>query len=312
MRKVTIVGAGAVGSTAAFALSESGLVDEIVIVDINDDRAWGNAWDIAHGVPLIQPVKVRNGSYADSKDSDVVVITVGVPEVTGESRLVPLRKNAAILNSIVPQIVENSPNGKILVVSNPVDILTYLTYKISKLPKNQVFGLGTVLDSSRFRCMLSNDFGIDGRSVHGFMLGEHGDSQVAAWSLTNIAGVSVEEYAEVVGKELPEGYHDLVENNVKQSAFDVWEKKGPNCYCVADAIKSVVCAILRNEHAILPVSSFLEGEYGLDNVCLSVPAIVAESGVVRTLEVEIAQDEKEKLLKSGNMLKSLIAELEAE
>ena len=310
MRKITIVGAGAVGATTAFALSESGICDEILIIDINFDRAYGNATDIAHGIPLIKPVKVYSGNYEDSKDSDIVIITVGVPEKTGESRLVPLKKNKEILENIVPEIVKNSPNAKILVVSNPVDILTYVTYKISKLPKNQVFGLGTVLDSSRLRWALSRDFGIDGRNIIAYMIGEHGDTQVPAWSLSTIAGLSIDKFAEVIGIKLDKNYFDNIHNEIKQSAFDVWEKKGPNCYCVADSIKVVVEAILRNESSILPVSTVLENEYGISDVCVSVPSIINERGVSKVLDLPLEDKEKEGLYNSANMLKSFIKELQ--
>lgn len=309
-RKITVVGAGAVGATAAFALSERALADEIVIVDINEDRAWGTAWDIAHGMPLNQPVKVTNGSYEDGADSDVTIITVGVPETVGESRLVPLQKNTAILKGIVPQIVKHSPQGKILVVSNPVDILTYLTYQISGLPKQQVLGLGTVLDSARFRCLLSRDFAIDGRCVQGYMIGEHGDSQVAAWSLTHIAGSDVETFAKVCDTPLTKDYHARIEQEVKDSAFEVWEKKGPNCYCVADAICTVVQAILRNERAILPVSSVLSGEHGVTDICLSMPCIVGEKGVMATLETPLTEAEKTAFQTSGRLLKELVAQIQ--
>lgn len=310
MRKITIVGAGAVGATTAFALSESGICDEIVIIDIDNDRAYGNATDIAHGVPLIKPVKIYSGNYSDSKDSDIVIITVGVPEVVGESRLVPLQKNKKILENIVPKIVENSPKGKILVVSNPVDILTYVVYKVSKLPKNQVLGLGTVLDSSRLRWALSRDFGIDGRNIIAYMIGEHGDTQVPAWSLSTISGVSIDKFAEVIDKKLSPDYFENIHNEIKQSAFDVWEKKGPNCYCVADSIRVVVEAILRNESAILPVSTVLDGEYGLNNVCVSVPSIVNFNGVDKVLDLPLEENEVLGLNKSANMLKELIEKLE--
>lgn len=309
MRKVTIIGAGAVGSTTAYALAKSSLVDEIVIIDLNQDRSWGIAWDIKHGIPLTNPVNIKSGSYEDSKNSDITIITLGVPEVVGESRLVPLKKNAEILKEIVPKIVENSPNGKILVVSNPVDILTFLTYKYSGLDKSSIIGLGTVLDTSRFKCLLSEIFNISGNSISGFVLGEHGDSQVSAWSLTQIAGVNVEEYAKITSTKLSNNYKIEIENAVKQSAFDVWEKKGPNCYCVADSILEVVQAILRNENKILTVSSLMTGEYGLNDVCISIPTIINENGVIKTLEVSLENDEKEKLIKSGNMLKELINQL---
>lgn len=309
MRKVTIIGAGAVGSTTAYALAKSSLVDEICIIDINEDRAFGNAWDIKHGVPLYDNVNIYSGDYLDAKDSDITVITVGVPEVVGESRLIPLRKNAEILKNIVPKIVENSPNGKILVVSNPVDIMAYLTYKFSGLDKSKVLGLGTVLDTSRLKCFLSDLFKIDGNSIQGFVLGEHGDSQVSAWSLTHIAGIPVREYAKLVGVNLSDTFEDDLEKTVKKSAFDVWEKKGPNCYCVADSIVEVIKAILRNENKILSVSSLLEGEYGISDVFVSIPTIINENGVYKKLEVSISEKEKEKLTKSATMLKELIAEI---
>lgn len=309
MRKITIIGAGAVGATTAYALSRSSLVDEICIIDINNDRAWGTAWDIKHGVALYDNVNVYNGSYEDSKNSDITIITVGVPEVVGESRLIPLRKNAEIMKNILPEIVKYSPNGKILVVSNPVDIMTYLALKYSGLDKSKVIGLGTVLDTARLKCFLSDMFKVDGQSIQGFVLGEHGDSQVSAWSLTHIAGIPIKEYAQLINYKLEENFGDEIEKAVKKSAFDVWEKKGPNCYCVADAITEVVKAILRNENKILSVSSLLNGEYGINDVCISIPTIINENGVSRTLEVNLLENEKQKLIKSANMLKELIAEI---
>lgn len=309
MRKITIVGAGAVGATAAFAIAESALAEEIVIVDINRDRADGTAWDIAHGIPLIRPVKVYEGSYKDSAESDLTIITVGVPEKVGESRLVPLQKNADILSSIVPQIVKNSPDGLILVVTNPVDILTYITSRIAGLPQGRVLGLGTVLDSSRLCCMLSRDFAVNGRSIQAYMIGEHGDSQVAAFSLAHIAGVSIEAYAAAVKKPLPKDYLEKIRAEVTESAFDVWKKKGSNCYCVADAIKTVAQAILRDERSILPVSSLMTGQYGVENICLSLPSIVGNAGVIQTLELPLTDREKELFQQSGKLLKDYVSQI---
>lgn len=310
MSKVTIIGAGAVGATTVFSLAENAVVNEIVIVDINKDKSLGNALDIAHGIPLLKPVKIYSGEYEDSKDSDIVVITVGVPEVIGESRLVPLQKNTDILKNVIPQVLKYSPNTQILMVSNPVDILTYVAYKISNLPKGKVIGLGTVLDSSRFKYLLGKEFNIDGRLINGYMIGEHGDSQIAAWSKTHIAGASIEDYCDAIDYKLSDNFKDDIEAQVKQTAFDVWEMKGPNCFCVANSIKVVVEAILRNEQTILPVSCILEGEHGVEGVSLSLPAIVGKDGVEKVLVLPLEDKELNGFRNSAEIMKSLLEKLD--
>lgn len=309
MSKITIIGAGAVGATTAYSLSTHAIADEIVIVDINTNKSTGNALDIAHGVPLSKPVKIYSGNYEDAANSDLIIITVGVPEVVGESRLVPLQKNTEILKNVIPQALRYSPNAYILMVTNPVDILTYVAYKVSNLPKARVLGLGTVLDSSRFKYLLSKEFNLDGRSINGYMIGEHGDSQVAAWSKTKIAGCSIEEYCKVTNHELSSNFKEEIEAEVKKTAFDVWEMKGPNCYCVADAVRTVSEAILRNERTILPVSSILNGEYGIHGVSLSLPSIVSRNGVEKVLAVNLAEKELKGFKSSASLMKSLLEQL---
>ena len=309
MSKITIIGAGAVGATTAYSLSTHAIADEIVIVDINTNKSTGNALDIAHGVPLSKPVKIYSGNYEDAANSDLIIITVGVPEVVGESRLVPLQKNTEILKNVIPQALRYSPNAYILMVTNPVDILTYVAYKVSNLPKARVLGLGTVLDSSRFKYLLSKEFNLDGRSINGYMIGEHGDSQVAAWSKTKIAGCSIEEYCKVTNHELSSNFKEEIEAEVKKTAFDVWEMKGPNCYCVADAVRTVSEAILRNERTILPVSSILNGEYGIHGVSLSLPSIVSRNAVEKVLAVNLDEKELKGFKSSASLMKSLLEQL---
>ena len=309
MSKISVIGAGAVGATAAYALVERSIVDEVVIVDINQNRATGVALDIAHGISFLKPVNVHAGTYSDTADSDIIVITVGVPEIMGESRLIPVQKNTDILKDIIPQLLKYSPKAVLIVVSNPVDILTYITAKISKLPQGQVIGLGTSLDTSRFKLLLSQKFKINTGAISGYMIGEHGDSQIAAWSKTHIAGISIEEYSKLAGIPISENFKSEIEKEVKQTAFDVWEMKGPNCYCVADAIRSLSEAILRNEYAIMPVSSPFNGEHGIYDVSLSLPSIIARGGVQKILPISLSKEELEGLKNSASIMKSIIDQI---
>ena len=309
MSKITIIGAGAVGATTAYTLCTHAIADEIVIIDINSQQAMGNALDIAHGIPLSKPVTLYSGTYADSADSDLIIITVGVPEKVGESRLIPLQKNIDILKDILPKALTYSPNACLLIVTNPVDLLTYAAHQISHLPHSRVIGLGTVIDTSRLNYFLSQVFQLDGRSIDGYVIGEHGDSQVIAWSKTTIAGCLIEDYAKVIRFPLDDDFKANIENQVKQTAFDVWKMKGPNCYSVADAIKVVAEAILRNERRILPVSSVLHGEYGLSDVSLSLPSIIGKNGIEKVLAVDLNDNELMKLQTSASLMKSFIQQL---
>lgn len=305
MSKISIIGAGAVGAATAYSLAQESWVHELVLVDINQTKAQGEALDIMHGMPLMQSIQVTAGNYEESKNSDLVIITVGVPEVVGESRLVPLQKNTEILESIIPEILKYSPDTKLLVVSNPVDLLTYVTYKISGLPKERVLGLGTMLDSSRLRYLLSRDFKVAAKNISAYVIGEHGDSQVALWSKTQIASMDVETFAELNNIELKEDYFTNLENEVRQTAFDVWEMKGPNAYCVASAISEVSRAVIRNENLVLPVSSLSKLENSEDEVFISLPSIVNNTGNAKTLNIPISDEEKQKINESKKLLNEL-------
>lgn len=298
--KISIIGAGAVGATTAFSLAKTSYVDEIAIVDLNQDRAKGIALDILHGLSLGNTLKITSGDYDKTENSDIIIITVGVPETVGESRLVPLQKNADILKDIVPKITKFSPNGILLVVSNPVDILAYFAQQISGWDPRRVLGLGTTLDSARLNYLLSRDLDLSQNDINGLVIGEHGDSQVVAWSQTTIKGIPFDEYIKNNEIQLPENYKESLAQEVKDTAFDVWQMKGPNCYCVALAIERVVQAIARNENSILPVSQpFSEDMY------ISLPVVINRSGVVRPVKCNYDGKEQAKFEASYTSLKEV-------
>ena len=304
--KISIIGAGFVGSTTAFALMTSGLASEIVIVDINKDKALGEAMDLSHGASFASPLDIIAGEYIDTKDSDIVIITAGIGQKPGETRLDCISKNLKVFKAIIPEVVKYSPNSILLVVSNPVDILTYITYKLSGFPSSRVIGSGTVLDTSRFKYLLSQHFDIDVRNVHTYILGEHGDSEIATWSLTSIAGMNVEEYCSNCCSQCDGNLKRDIYTKVKEAAYHIIEKKGATYYAVALAIKRIVEAILRNENSILTVSALLKGEYGLEDVYMGIPSIVGREGVKRIIEAKLDEEESKKLKDSAKVLKEVI------
>ena len=307
--KISIIGAGLVGSTTAYALMMSSLVSELVIVDINKNRAIGEAMDLSHGVSFVSPVDIYAGDYCDTKDSDIVIITAGAAQKPGETRLDLIHKNYEIFKSMIPQITKYSPNAILLVVSNPVDILTYITYKLSGFPKERVIGSGTVLDTSRFRYLLSEHFDIDARNIHTYIMGEHGDSEIATWSTTTVAGMDIEEYCSRFCHKCNGIEKYDIENSVKRAAYEVIEKKGATYYAIGLAVKRIVDAILRNEDSILTVSSLLEGQYGLNDIYLGIPSIVGANGVKKALEISLNDEEKAKLVDSAKTIKKCIDDL---
>lgn len=307
--KVSVIGAGFVGSTTAYTLMLEGLVEEIVIVDINTSKSLGEAMDISHGAAFVKPVSVRSGSYEDTRESDIVIITAGLAQQPDESRLDLVNKNIAIFRKIVPEIVRYNPEAILLVVSNPVDILTYITYKVSGFPKERVIGSGTVLDSSRFRAGLAEYFDIDARNIHGYIVGEHGDSEIAAWSLTNIAGVDVDTYCTITkGLACERSFMEYIPLTVKRAAYEMINTKGYTNYAVALAIRRICEAIIRDEHSVLPVSALLTGEYGMEEVYIGIPSIVGAEGNLHVIEVPFREEELEAFLESARTLKSIIAE----
>ena len=309
-RKVVIVGAGAVGSTFAYALAQSGISDDISLVDQNHELAQGQALDLAHGVPFFPSVTIRAGGVEDYADAQVIVIAAGAKQQSGESRLDLLQRNAAITESIIDDIVRKKSDCVIVLVSNPVDVLTYIALKRTGWDRGRVLGSGTVLDSARLRYFLSQRCDIDVHNVHAYILGEHGDSEFAAWSMSNIAGMPIDEYCPIYAKcdDWKAERHALVEK-VRNSAYHIIDYKGATYFAIGLALVHIVEAILRNQRTVLTVSTLLTGEYGVDDVCLSVPAVVSRSGVERILEGKLSKVERKSLAQSALVLNDTLAKL---
>ena len=304
--KIVIVGSGDVGSTTAYTIMLGGLFSEIVIIDQNNAKAEGDALDISHGVAHTKPVSVYAGDYKDCKDCDIVVITAGASQNPGENRIDLLKRNAVIVKSITESIMKYAPSDVILLtVTNPVDILTYVTYKISGLPQNQILGSGTVLDTSRLKYLISKKTGIDARNCHTYIIGEHGDSEVAAWSVTNIGGMSMKEFCSFTGR-CDLGDLDNMYKQAKNAAYEIIDRKGSTYYGIAVAVDRIVECIAGDENSILTVSSVFDGQYGIKDVALSVPTKVGGGGIEKILEVPFSDEELKGLRLSADKLKSLI------
>jgi L-lactate dehydrogenase len=309
-RKVVIVGAGEVGASFAYALLQSGTAESIVLIDSRQELAVGQALDLAQGLPFVPTTIVRAGSPDDYRDAAVIVITAGSKQKPGESRLNLLTRNAQIMGQIADEIKACNSQAVVVVASNPVDVLTYATLKHTGWPSHRIIGSGTVLDSARFRHLLSLHCGVDVRSVHAYILGEHGDSEVPAWSMTHLAGMSMDDYCpachkcENWGKE-----RNRIVTEVRDSAYHIIDAKGSTCYAIGLALVRIVEAVLRNEHSVLTVSTLLDGEYGLKDVCLSVPCIVSQSGVERVIEGKLTNDEQKALLVSASVIKESLFSL---
>ena len=310
LRKVVIVGAGSVGATYCYALAQSGLADEIVLTDINEDLVHGQVLDLVHGQPFFPTVNIRLGSSQDYADAQLVVITAGAAQRPGETRLQLLRNNAGIVGSIAEDVAAHKCKGVMLIVSNPVDVLTYVALKRSGWNKGRVIGSGTVLDSARFRHILSKHCGVDVHNVHAYILGEHGDSEFAAWSMTNLAGINIEEYCPVCGRCSDwKKQRGLIEQQVRESAYHIINYKGSTQFAVGLAMVRITTAILRSQNSVLTVSTFIDGELGIKDVCLSVPCIVSDNGVVKIIPSPLTSDEFGSLSHSADVLKKAIDSL---
>ena len=310
-RKIVIVGAGDVGATFAYALAQSGMVNQIGLLDVNKELVQGQVLDLSHGQPFFPSVDIFAADKRDYADAAVIVITAGTKQKPGETRLDLLQRNAAIMENIVDDIVAQESQAVILVVSNPVDVLTYVAQKRSGWRRGRVIGSGTVLDSARFRYLLSQHCGIDVHNVHAYILGEHGDSEFAAWSMTHLAGMHIDDYCPVCGKcDNWEAERRDIEQAVRDSAYHIIDYKGATYYGVGQAMIRIVGAILRDAHSVLTVSTLLEGEHGLEDVCLSTPSILTRDGVARIIEAPLPPEEQKALENSAQVLKEAVAELE--
>mgnify|MGYP000576746595 FL=1 len=304
-RKAAVIGCGFVGSATAFTLMQSRLFSELVLLDVNMEKADGEAKDIAHGIPFAGQMKIYAGTYDDAADAAIIIITAGANQKPGETRLDLVQKNTAIYQSIIPEIVKRDFGGILLIVSNPVDILTYVALKLSGLPEKRVLGSGTVLDTARLKYALGEHLGVDSRSVHSFIIGEHGDSEIAAWSSTNVSGIPLNEFCEMRGHFNHDAAMDAIAEKVKNSAYEIISKKQATYYGIAMSVKRICECIVRNERSILPVSAMMHGEYGIEDITLSMPAIVGIGGVETHEPIALSEEEAEKLVESAKKLKEV-------
>jgi L-lactate dehydrogenase len=307
--RIAVVGAGNVGATFAYSLVLSGLASEIVLIDADHARAEGQAMDLDHAVPFNRPVRVWAGDYDDCKGAMVTMISAGANQKPGETRMDLLKRNVAVFRTVISKVAAVNEEGIILVATNPVDVLTYAAYKISGLSRRRVFGSGTILDTARFRTLLANHFDVDARSLHAHIIGEHGDSEVPVWSLANIAGVRLADLrGEGWARYEPDAMEDIF-RKTRDAAYHIIERKGATYYAVASGLLRIVEAIVRDQSTVLSATSLLTGQYGLSDVCLSLPTVINRRGVARVLELELSADERDKLTSSASILKSSIAEL---
>lgn len=308
--KISIIGAGFVGSTSAYAIMIAGLASEIVIVDVNKEKAEAEAMDLSHGAVFVKPMTIIAGDIEDTKDSDIVIITAGIGPKPNETRLQIIQKNHEIYKDLIPAIVKQSPKSVLLVVSNPVDALTYLTYKLSGFPSSRVIGSGTVLDTSRLRHNLSRKLNIDARNVHSYVIGEHGDSEIVTWSITNIGGSSLFDYGKEMNIDISSDYLNQVQHDVRTAAYEIINRKGYTNYAVALAVRRVVEAIIRNENSILTVSCLVDGKYGIEDVYMALPCIINQEGIERILSNPLSDDEVKNLQDSAKIIKEVITDLD--
>lgn len=302
-QKVVLVGDGAVGSAYAFALMQQGLAEELVVVDVIKERIEGDALDLEDAQAFTAPKKVYAGSYSDAKDADLVVITAGAPQKPGETRLDLVDKNLKILSSIVKPVVDSGFDGIFLVAANPVDILTYATWKFSGFPKNKVIGSGTSLDTSRLRVAVGKKLNLDPRSIDAYVLGEHGDTEFAAYDEATIGSKPLRQVAEEQGVTAAD--LDEIEDQVMHKAYEIINRKGATYYGVATSLMRITRAIFRDENAILPVGAALEGQYGLDDIFIGTPGIINASGLAGVVEVPLSDTEKTKMAASAETLKKV-------
>src|SRR5512139_56041 len=307
--KVGLIGTGMVGASFAYALMQRGTANELVLIDADTARAEGEMMDLNHGMPFVQPMRIIAGSYADLADADVIVICAGVGQRPGQTRLELLKTNAGIFRQIVPQITAVNQDGIIVVATNPVDILTYISAQIVGVKQARVLGSGTVLDTARLRYLLSQHYGIDSRSVHAYIVGEHGDSELALWSLANIAGVRLPKFVGANGQGYDQVALNCIFDQTRNAAYEIIKRKKATYYAIGLGLLAVVEAILRDQHTVMTVSSPLVGQYGVDGIAISMPTIVGRRGVEEVLDLPLSENELQAFQASAQTLKERLSEL---
>mgnify|MGYP002514847196 FL=1 len=312
MNKITVIGSGSVGSTIAYTLTVMGIASEIVMIDINQEKSLGEALDIRQGVPFCNPATVYAGSYVDAKDSDIVVITSGVARKPGQSRLDLAQTNVNVLKTISKEIVKHAPDATYIIVSNPVDVLTYVFHKISGIPEERIIGSGTILDTARLRARIAEYYDVNQKNVHAYVLGEHGDSAFVPWSIANISNVPIEDYREALlnSREYPEFDRDDVENYVRKSGARVIQRKGATYYAVSMSVCHICKSLLSGIDTTMTVSTMLHGEYGISDVCLSLLNIVGHEGAHSKVLLPLNEEEIKALHHSADCLKEIIDSIE--
>ena len=308
-RKVGIIGTGHVGSSCAYALMIRGIADELVLIDAVQERAVGEVMDLNHGLSFVRPMKIVSGSYSDLAGCGVVVIAAGASQKPGETRLALLARNAAIFREIVSQVVRHNPGGIILVATNPVDILTHISLKETGYDPARIIGSGTILDTSRFRFLLGQYYGVDARSVHAYIVGEHGDSEIPLWSLATIGGVRLQEFAPLAHKAYDRAAMENLFHAVRDAAYEIIKRKGATYYAIGLGLVSIIEAILGGHRSVLSVSTLMSGQYDIDDVCLSLPCVVGARGIEEVLTLNISPEEARGLQQSADTLKSTYASL---
>ncbi len=308
-RKIGIIGCGFVGAATAYTLMQTRLFSEMVLIDNNTEKAEGEAEDISHGLLFSSPQKIYAGSYDDLTDASIIIITAGANQKPGETRLDLVGKNVEIFKSIIPEITKRNMDAILLVVANPVDILTYVALRLSGYPEERVIGSGTVLDTARLKYELGRHLSVDSRSVHSFIIGEHGDSEIVAWSSANVSGIPLHDFCSMRGFHNHDEEMRRIAGKVKNSAYEIIKRKGATYYGIAMSVRRICEAIVRDEHSVLPVSSMMHGEYGISDIALSMPAIVGIKGIETHVPISLDYEESEELKKSASILKETIASL---
>jgi L-lactate dehydrogenase len=312
--KITIIGAGSVGSTIAYTLSSQDIASEIVLIDINKEKVEGEVMDIEQGTCFRDPISIVAGDYPDAAGSDIVIITSGIARKPGQTRIELTQTNVNILKSITPEIVKAAPDALYIIVSNPVDIMTYVFTKISGLKENQIIGSGTILDTARLRCGLSEHFKIAQKNIHAYVFGEHGDTSFIPWSCVSISGAKASEYYEILtnhlGKDIPKLDKDAMLTYVQKSGGKIIANKGATFYAVATAVCQLCARVVASSESLATVSSMLHGEYGIDDVCLSTLTLVGPNGIQGKVPMKLTDEEIDKLRASADALKAVIAQID--
>ncbi|MBR1471656.1 MAG: L-lactate dehydrogenase [Lachnospiraceae bacterium] len=305
-RKAAMIGCGFVGSASVFALMQSGLFSEIVLIDADYNKAEGEALDISHGVPFAKPCNIHAGSYDDIVDAAIIIVTAGAAQKPEETRLQLVQKNVGIFKTIIPEIAKRGCAGILLIVANPVDVLTYTAIKLSGFDEKRVFGSGTVLDTARLKMELGEHLSVDSRSIHAFIIGEHGDSEIVAWSSANVSGIPLNDFCEMRGHFEHQASMERIANEVKNSAYEIIAKKRATYYGIAMSVKRICEAVIRDEKSILPLSTMMHGEHGIDDVCLSMPVIVGRNGVETQVPIQMNEEEVLAVQASAKTLREVI------